>query len=643
MPSRARCRRSGPLRRALIGALAVLGSAVATRAHAQAVDEPGDFPVERFALAGDRDGLLGVEWAGVRPMRTWEVSAWFGGEDDPLVLYRNTPDGRAQVGTLVGSRVGGALAASYAPLAWLSVAARLPVIAFQQRDAISAAVAEPLPALAAAGVGDLAIAPKIRLLAQADHPVELALTATLTLPTGGSAAYRGEPGVGFEPGLAIARREGGLRLAANLAWRMRARTQLANQVVDDELLARVGIGVIATVAERPLETALTLSAGVAAAHPFQTFNQNHLEAIAGPSYQVSERVVLFGAVGVGLAPGFGTPDWRLLAGVRFGEVADHGDHGDRDGDGLADRADRCPDDAEDRDGFEDADGCPDLDDDADGVPDAADGAPRDPEDRDGFEDADGVPDPDDDRDGIPDPDDRCPRAAEVVNGVDDQDGCPDVADRDGDGVADDRDTCPDEGEDLDQFEDADGCPDLDDDGDGVADVVDRCPREVGVADNAGCPDPDRDGDGVVDRLDNCPEQPGTAANHGCKDQQLVVLAGSELQILDAVYFKHDKAIIEKRSYKLLDNVARVLAAHPELTRVEIGGHTDSQGDDAYNLDLSRRRAEAVRIYVIDRGIPADRLTAQGYGETVPIADNATAIGRAKNRRVVFAVMRDPAP
>jgi outer membrane protein OmpA-like peptidoglycan-associated protein len=627
-------------RRAAMGAVVIAVVAATGRARAQAV-EPKNFPVERFVLASDRDGLLGVEWAGVRPMRTWEVSAWLGGEDDPLVIYQNTPHGRAQVGALVGSRIGGAIGASYAPLTWLAIAIRLPVILDQQRDATGPALTEPLPALTAFGVGDLAIIPKVRLLAQPDQPIELALVATLTVPTGGSDQYRGEPGVGFEPGVAIARREGALRLAGNLAWRMRGRTQLLDQVVDDELIARVGLGLIVHVGDRPVELAATLSAAVAAAHPFQTFNQNHLEAIVGPSAQLGGRAQVFAGAGVGLAPGFGTPDWRVLAGVRLGEVADHGDRSDRDHDGILDRADRCPDEAEDRDGFEDQDGCPDLDDDADGVPDALDGAPRDPEDRDGFEDQDGVPDPDDDHDGIPDRADKCPRAAEVVNGVDDQDGCPDVADRDGDGVADDRDACPDEPEDLDGVDDQDGCPDLDDDHDDVADLVDRCPREAGPVDNQGCPDPDRDGDSVVDRLDNCPDQAGTAANHGCKDKQLVVLAGSELQILDAVYFKLDKAIIEKRSFKLLDNVARVLAAHPEITSVEIGGHTDSQGDDAYNLDLSRRRAEAVRIYVIDRGIPADRLTAKGYGETQPIADNATAIGRAANRRVVFTVIRTP--
>ncbi|MFT5232256.1 MAG: hypothetical protein ACI9UQ_000275 [Candidatus Krumholzibacteriia bacterium] len=168
---------------------------------------------------------------------------------------------------------------------------------------------------------------------------------------------------------------------------------------------------------------------------------------------------------------------------------------DRDDDGVRDRDDSCPDLAEDIDGFQDEDGCPDYDNDQDGVPDVLDDAPDEPEDYDGFEDRDGAPDPDNDGDGIPDRDDLCPDDPEDFDGHSDDDGCPDeFADRDGDGVDDEADPCPDDPEDFDGFEDDDGCPEDDNDLDGIPDTEDECPDEPedydGDNDEDGCPDED---------------------------------------------------------------------------------------------------------------------------------------------------------
>jgi hypothetical protein len=166
---------------------------------------------------------------------------------------------------------------------------------------------------------------------------------------------------------------------------------------------------------------------------------------------------------------------------------------DRDDDGVPDRRDGCPTAAEDRDGWRDADGCPDPDNDGDGIEDTVDGAPDVPEDRDGFQDEDGIPDPDNDDDGIADARDVCPDLAEDFDGDRDGDGCPEeLRDRDGDGIADERDHCPGAAEDRDGYEDDDGCPDPDNDLDGIDDVRDRCPNEPedydGVADDDGCPE-----------------------------------------------------------------------------------------------------------------------------------------------------------
>lgn len=170
------------------------------------------------------------------------------------------------------------------------------------------------------------------------------------------------------------------------------------------------------------------------------------------------RPWLRGALGLGGSPssGVGAAAVRVLAMLRFDPSMLPSDV---DGDGLDDRDDRCPAQAEDRDGFDDRDGCPDADDDDDGVVDVADRCRLVAEDRDGFDDADGCPDTDDDRDGIDDAKDRCPRAAEDVDGFDDLDGCPD-GDDDGDGFPDSADLCPRSAENTNGFEDGDGCPDV---------------------------------------------------------------------------------------------------------------------------------------------------------------------------------------
>ena len=251
---------------------------------------------------------------------------------------------------------------------------------------------------------------------------------------------------------------------------------------------------------------------------------------------------------------------------------------------------------------------------------------------------------DTDKDGMLDDVDKCPADAETVNAYEDDDGCPDsVPDRDGDGVSDAVDTCPDQPEDVDSFEDTDGCPDLDNDGDGVTDASDRCPTESGPAENRGCADTDRDSDGVVDRIDNCPEEAGTEANHGCKTKQLVVLTQTQLKILDKVYFKTNKSVLDKRSNRLLDQVAAVLINHPEIQRVRIEGHTDDVGPDERNKDLSQRRAEAVVSYLGDKGVAPERLEPVGFGEEKPIATNKNEGGRSQNRRVEFNIVDTPAP
>jgi outer membrane protein OmpA-like peptidoglycan-associated protein len=253
---------------------------------------------------------------------------------------------------------------------------------------------------------------------------------------------------------------------------------------------------------------------------------------------------------------------------------------DRDGDGIRDSRDECPDDPEDHDAFEDEDGCPDLDNDADGVPDLDDVCPLVPEDRDGFEDDNGCPDPD----------------------------------NDGDGLLDSVDQCPNDAEDEDGFEDEDGCP-----------------------------DPDNDQDGILDREDACPDEPETfndyADEDGCPDSEQIRVVGDEIFLDDRIHFRVNSPIIRRSSHPLLERLARLIEEHPEYVRVEIYGHADARGSDWFNERLSQQRAESVLAFLVERGISRDRLFAKGFGSEKPLVDGRGENVWFQNRRVEFKVIR----
>ncbi|GAB4525671.1 MAG: hypothetical protein Tsb0020_43620 [Haliangiales bacterium] len=597
---------------------------------AAAQSDEADVPLDRFHLSMDAEGILDVEWAEVAPHLTWDLALWFDFADDPLVLYREGGDDR--IGSLVSSRLTANVMGSIGLWDRVQVGVALPIVLLQSGESL-AELMSPEPS--GFGIGDLRLMPKVKVLERAG--VHLAVMPTLIVPTGTADAFGSEAGLAFAPEVIASRAFGAVRLSGGLGYLARTNADFADLEVNDELFAHVGAGYrLSENGGPPLEIDLTFSGATAASAPLDQSNQNHVELRAGASYRIQGPLVAFAGAGLGLRQGFGTPDWRGLLGVRWSPARGT----DSDGDGIYDDDDSCPLTAEDRDGFEDSDGCPDDDNDSDKIPDSEDGAPNDPEDYDDFEDQDGVPDPDNDQDGIDDFRDECPTEAEVMNGVDDEDGCPDeLADRDGDGIADDKDGCPDSPEDVDSFEDQDGCPDEDNDEDGTLDTADRCPIEPGPTANRGCPDTDRDGDGVVDRLDNCPNEAGPADNAGCVKQQRVRKGrDGRIEILDPVYFASNSDRILERSFPLLRNVAQVLKADPDIDRLRIEGHTDNRGDASYNQELSQRRAQAVVAFLIDQGVDRGRLTAVGVGETQPIASNKTKRGRATNRRVEFVIL-----
>ena len=306
---------------------------------------------------------------------------------------------------------------------------------------------------------------------------------------------------------------------------------------------------------------------------------------------------------------------------------------DRDGDGIVDKDDRCP----DAPGPKEFQGCPDSD--GDGIPDIDDSCPHEkglaqfhgcPD-----SDSDGIPDrldrcpfaagpaqfqgcPDSDGDGIPDIDDSCPHE----KGLPQFHGCPD---RDGDGIPDKDDKCPD----APGLAEHHGCPDTD--GDGVFDDEDSCIHVPGPKENHGCPWPDTDGDGIPDKDDACPTVFGVAENHGCpklekKEIETIKYAFENLE------FETGKDVIKSHSFPSLNSLADLLIKKANYG-LRIDGYTDNVGSVDKNITLSQKRAEAVKKYLVKKGVDASKLDTHGYGESNPFADNKTAAGRQKNRRV----------
>ena len=319
--------------------------------------------------------------------------------------------------------------------------------------------------------------------------------------------------------------------------------------------------------------------------------------------------------GPGVLRGAGVPLVRVFAGLLYARET-----GDIDHDGIPDDVDKCPTVAEDFDGFEDHDGCPEDDNDGDRIPDSKDLCPNEPETINGFQDADGCPDevPDRDHDGIPDNLDKCPDAGGpdiIRNPKSPYYGCPD---RDHDGIPDHLDKCPDVPEPTDDLWDGSGCPHIrDTDKDGIPDDVDACPTVPGVPSE----DPQKNG---------CPDA----------GPKLVEFSDAGIKILERVEFATGKDQIQgAQSFKVLDAVASILNGRTDVTLIEVQGHTDNAGVAAQNTTLSQKRAEAVIKYLTSKGLDAGRLAAKGYGPDKPIADNKSTLGKQKNRRVEFIILK----
>lgn len=231
---------------------------------------------------------------------------------------------------------------------------------------------------------------------------------------------------------------------------------------------------------------------------------------------------------------------------------------------------------------------------------------------------------DKDSDGVLDADDKCPD----VKGTVALKGCPDT---DGDGITDADDKCPVVAG-LSKYQ---GCPIPDSDNDGINDENDKCPTTAGVARYGGCPVPDTDNDGINDEEDKCPSDAGVAANYGCPEIAKATVEKINVAAKN-IFFATGSAKLLAKSSKALNEVAKILSENPSY-KLDIDGYTDNSGKPEKNQALSDARAKAVLTYLTGKGVAENKLNAAGHGADAPIADNKTAAGRAKNRRVELAV------
>ena len=609
------------------------GDGMDTHLFRPAVDSKGFFYVNGTDILGANDVSFGLvlDW-GHRLMRTRvDDEAIDPDTGEPCATPTCQPAGMTGTDALIQNSFQGTLGFSYGIANMATVGISVPVVIMAGERAYQ--IGDDSQGLYNSGQLDAqkiaTIVPHLKLrLTRVQQTVGVALVAQAGFPVAGAPRdLAADPGFWYWPRLVVENRFGStgrFRVAVDAGYRGHTgnnprfgldntgQPQLAEGVLTYGNLATYGVGLSYRVT--PTLDVVAESYGSYLLSDDTAREQKFSNELLGGLKLFVERnsYLMLGAGGRAFSTGFEAADTRVVLGFVFEPSV-----GDRDGDGIPDDKDACPDDPEDFDGFEDSDGCPD---------------------------------PDNDGDGIPDVDDRCPNVPEDFDGDEDHDGCPEgdkKKDRDGDGIPDDLDKCPDEPEDFDGFQDEDGCPDPDNDGDGILDVDDACPDQPedfdGFEDEDGCPDPDNDRDGIPDTEDQCPNDPetynGFEDEDGCPDRGKVVIEGDDILILEKIMFETASAEIRPESFGLLDAVATTLKHHPEFLVIEVAGHADERSSDEYNLKLTQDRARSVVNALVQRHIDPSRLVSQGYGEYCPVDTASNPVAWEKNRRVEFKVVK----
>jgi OOP family OmpA-OmpF porin len=474
--------------------IGVVLSGIAKDTHAQDTD----IDVERFKPAVTHDGFVTAEGSAVRPEDDrWEFGFFANYSRGALVIVNSGGDLKKGV---VENRVGHDLMASVTVIGPFAIGLGVPFFIPQ--------TGEDDPDVG--GLGDVRLVPKIRILDDREL-FGLAVAAELRAPSHVGDFSGGARNVVFAPKLIADHRfwGSGWRIGANAGVTLREGTEYLNINAASEFNYAVALGYRFGGEDGIAKIGAEIFGGLGLVELDE--EELPLEGLLYAKIFPSNEWVLSFGPGMGLVGGYGVPTFRAFFGVRYQPT-----NNDRDGDGIPDDEDKCPDEAEDKDGEDDLDGCPEED-------------------------------PDDDKDGVPNSEDDCPGEKETINGVDDEDGCPDG---------------------------------------GPAKVVYR---------------------------------------------------GDRIEILENVEFRTGSATIDPASYSILNQVALMMKANPEIKRIRVEGHTDDTGPRESNMVLSQARAESVRGYLVRRGVSASRLEAEGFGPDKPIEDGTTAEVRGKNRRVEFVV------
>ena len=491
--------------------------AVSSPAAAQFVAGPRDpIDVERFKPAITFDSFIITEGSDVRPdSDRWQVGLYHNFAINPLIVVNEFDELSDQ---FVATRLGVDFFGSITVFEPFAIGVDLPFFLAQTGD--------ENPNFG--GLGDIRIVPKFRILDDRDI-FGLAAAGELRVPTHSDEEFSGGArNVVFIPKMIADHRFGqtGFRLGGNLGVMIREGTQFYNVQAFSEFvysaaaeyyilgwdsIAAIGADFHGGVGLPGIETSNDID-----------FEELPLEGTLYAKIFPAKEWEVNGGPSVGIIPGYGIPTVRAFVGVKYTPT-----HNDRDGDGIPDDEDQCPDNPEDRDGFEDADGCPET-----------------------------TEERDTDGDGIFDNEDMCPNAKETINGIQDEDGCPD------------------------------------------------------------------------------------------KGEPKVIRKEKQLVILENVEFATGSAVIQPQSYGILNQVALMMKANPDIKLVRVEGHTDSRGDDQMNMWLSQARSDSVRRHLIGQGIDAGRLEAKGYGETRPLVKEEDAQGKPdpaalqKNRRVEFIIVTE---
>jgi large repetitive protein len=526
--------------------------------------------VESFRPASHTGDYMSTESSLVPGHMQWNAGVWLHYGQNPFV-YKDNTNNITRSHQLIQNQLAVDLVGSLAIYDWVDIGLAVPIFLVNKGE--TAGFAQPASPIPGFAFGDIRLSPKVRIVSRrgqsAHNGFGLSISLGANLPTGDPNGFVSD-GFAFEPTLIMDYATGPVEFAVNVGGRIREEACHVFLCVGNQITYRAAT-------RWDIMPEFRVSGELYGASGLDQ-NSTYMEGVVAASLLLpSDGWAFTLGGGSGLLPGYGDTKFRLFAAINYAPAKNI----DRDGDGVVDDEDQCPLKPEDKDGFKDDDGCPELDNDDDGIEDNVDKCPNDKEDLDG------------NRDG---------------------DGCPDL-DNDNDQIEDDKDQCPNQAEDKDGYKDQDGCPDDDNDGDGVADSSDRCP--------------------------NKPETKNFYQDDdGCPDETLAKLEEGRIVIKDKIFFDSGKATIKPYSFAILRAVAGILQTHPNIKRLSIEGHTDDRGGRKYNLELSQKRAEAVRKFIIDEGVGEERLVAVGHGKEKPASKARDNEAREANRRVEFLLLSE---